>query len=331
MLGIIRSWLGGCALALACGAISVGYVSGVSAEDAYPTRGIRIMVPFSPGGSTDLLARGLGKHLSEVWKQSVIVENRPGAAGIVALRVALDAPSDGYTLVLHSDGISIAPAIYADLPFDVMRDFTPVALLARTSNVVVVGEKSPYHSLKELAEAGKEAGKVSYATAGVGSAQHMQAAKFATLAKLAEPVHVPFRGTPEALQAVMTGRADFVFAPLSNAVPLLKAGKLRALAISSGERSPLLKDVPTVAEAGFPGYAEEQWWGLFAPSKTPAAIIQKLEAETRVALQTAPMQKLIEQLSSTPGHAFGEDFSKVVEASIAANKVAAKEGNIQAK
>jgi tripartite-type tricarboxylate transporter receptor subunit TctC len=306
-------------------------VNMAASQDTYPDKPIRIIVPFSPGGSTDLLARGLGKHFTSVWNQPGIIENRPGGGGITALRAVLDAPRDGYTLLLHSDGFSITPAIYKELPYKPMEDFKPLALLARTANVVVVGENSPYHSLKELAAAGKTANNITYASAGVGSAQHMQAAKFATLAKLVEPVHVPFRGTPEALTEVMMNRVDFVFAPLSNAVPLLKSGKLRPLAISSARRSPLLPDVPTVAEAGFPGYDEEQWWGLFAPSGIPAEVMRKLEAETKVALKTEEMKKLIEQLSSTPGDAFDAAFTKVVEASIAANKAAAKEGKIEAQ
>ncbi len=317
-------------LMLVLGCFSVVSSRSASAADDFPKKTIRILVPFSPGGSTDLLARGLARHLSTAWKQSVIVENRPGAGGIIALNVALEAPRDGYTLVMHSDGISILPAIYDSLPFDVLRDFRAVALLARASNVVVVGDGSPYHSLKQLVEAGHVSGTLSYASAGVGSAQHMQAAKFASLAPLSLPVHVPFKGTPEALNAVMTGSVDFVFGPLANAVPLMKAGKLRALAITSRDHSPLLPDVPTVAEAGFPGYAEEQWWGLFVPAGVPEDITSKIEMETRSALQTLEMKTLVEQLSSTVGDKFGKEFSETLQSDIAANILAAKAGNIHA-
>ena len=317
-------------LMLVLGCFSVISSRSASAADDFPKKTIRILVPFSPGGSTDLLVRGLARHLSTAWKQSVIVENRPGAGGIIALNVALEAPRDGYTLVMHSDGISILPAIYDSLPFDVLRDFRAVALLARASNVVVVGDGSPYHSLKQLVEAGHVSGTLSYASAGVGSAQHMQAAKFASLAPLSLPVHVPFKGTPEALNAVMTGSVDFVFGPLANAVPLMKAGKLRALAITSRDHSPLLPDVPTVAEAGFPGYAEEQWWGLFVPAGVPEDITSKIEMETRSALQTLEMKTLVEQLSSTVGDKFGKEFSETLQSDIAANILAAKAGNIHA-
>ncbi|WP_213774602.1 tripartite tricarboxylate transporter substrate binding protein [Bradyrhizobium sp. dw_78] len=301
-----------------------------SAND-YPSRSIRIDIPFTPGGPTDLLARGLAKHFNADWKQTAIVENRPGAGGIVTLRVALDAPRDGYTLVLHSDGMSITPAVYATLPFDTLRDFIPIAMLAKTPNAVVVGEDSPYHTLAELVAAGQSSGKISYASAGIGSAQQMQAAKFASRANMKDPIHVPFKGTPEALTAVMAGRVDFVFAPMANAVPLIKAGKLRPLAISSAERSPLLPDVPSVAESGYPGFSEEQWWGLFAPAGVPQDVIEKIEAETKAAVETDDMKNLITQLSSSPGEAYGEQFGKILKADIETNTAAAKAAHIEAK
>lgn len=314
------------------GAATVLALSGLTgtatAQTDYPNQSIKILVPFSPGGSTDLLARGVAKHMSEVWKQPVIVENRPGAGGILALNAAAKARPDGYTLVVHSDGYSIAPAIYSKLPYDVQKDFTPVALLARAANAVLVSANSPYKSLQQLIDAGTVPHKLSFATAGVGSAQHMQAATFCAMAHIQEPVHVPFKGTPEALNDVIAGRVDFIFAPLSTAMPMIISGKLRPLAISTAKRSELLKDVPTVAEAGVPGFAEEQWWGMFAPSKVPAAVLQKLETETEVALKTPAMLKLIDSLSSTPGDLFGNDFGKLVDTSIASNKAAAKAYNI---
>jgi len=297
----------------------------------YPSKPIRILVPFSAGGSTDLLARGVAQHLSDAWKQPVIVDNRPGAGGIVALSSALDAPADGHTLLMHSDGFSIAPAIFAKLPYDVTKDFSPIALVARAPNVVAVAPDGPYKTLKQLVDAGKAAAKLSYASAGVGSAQHMQAAKFSAHAKIVEAVHVPFKGTPESLSEVMSGRVDFVFAPLSNAMPLITAGRLRPLAVSTADRSALLKDVPTVAEAGFPGFAEQQWWGLFAPSAVPAPVQRKIEAETRIALKSPAMLALIERLSSTPGDLFGKGFATLVNADILANTAAAKAANITAK
>jgi tripartite-type tricarboxylate transporter receptor subunit TctC len=317
-------------LIFAAGLLAAVHLGPASAADDFPTKLIRIVVPFAPGGPTDLIARGLARQFTNAWKQPVIVENRAGAGGIIGLKVALEAPRDGYTIVVHSDAMSIAPAIYDDLPFDVTKDFKAVALLARTPNAVVVGEDSPYHSLKELAQAGQVAGKLSYASAGVGSAQHMQAAKFAHLASLSDPVHVPFKGTPEALNSIMAGNADFMFAALSNAAPLIKAGKVRALAMSSAERSVFLPDVPTVAEAGFSGYAEEQYWGLFVPLGVPEEITSKIETATRNALATQEMKTLVEQLSSTIGDKFGKDFSSELRSDIAANILAAKAGNIHA-
>ncbi len=306
-------------------------VSRAESASDYPSRQIKIEVPFTPGGPTDLLARGLAKHFNADWNQTAIVENRPGAGGIIALRVALDSARDGYTLVLHSDGMSITPAIYAQLPFDIQRDFIPIVMLAKTPNAVLVGLDSPYHTLADLVAAGQTAGKVSYASAGIGSAQQMQAAKFAMRSNIQDPIHVPFRGTPEALTAVMAGRVDFVFAPLANAVPLIKAGKVRPLAISSSERSEFLPDVPTIAESGYPGFSEEQWWGLFAPGGVPQDTIDKLEAETKSILQADDLKNLITQLSSSPGGLYGDQFGEALKADIERNTVAAKADHIEAR
>jgi tripartite-type tricarboxylate transporter receptor subunit TctC len=302
----------------------------VRAADSYPSRTIRIVVPFAPGGPTDLLARGLAKRLSGVWNQSVIIENRTGAGGIIGLQAALGAPRDGYTLVVHSDAISVAPAVYSNLPFDVLKDFQPVAMLAHTPNVVVVGEGSPYHSLAELARAGQTPSKLSYASAGVGSAMHMQAAKFVNLAHIADPVHIPFKGTPESINAVMAGDVDFIFAPLSNAVPLIKAGRMRPLAISSAVRSRFLPDVPTVAEAGFPGYSEEQFWGLFVPAGVAPDITANIEAETEAALRSPEMIALAQDLSSDIGEKSGADFAALMRLLISGNFFTAKAENIHA-
>ncbi len=312
-------------------ALPILVAPGLAAAQDYPTKQIRLVVSFSPGGPTDLLARGLARYLSTLWKQPVIVDNKPGAGGIVTSTTVLDAARDGYTLGVYSDGFSIAPAIYAKLPFDAERDFVPIAQLARGANVVVVAADSPYTSLKQIVEAGQAKAKLSYASAGIGSAMHMQAAMFAVAAHLAEPIHVPFRGTPESLNDVGAGRVDFEFAPLSNAVPLIAAGRLRALAVTSAERSAFLPDVPTVAESGFPGFAAEQWWGLFAPAGVPPAVLARIESATRDALATTAMQDLVRQLSSTPGTFFGADFTRFVASEIAKNRTAAKAGNISAR
>ena len=294
----------------------------------YPTRVIRILVPFSPGGSTDLLARGLARHFQDVWKQPVVVENKSGAGGAIAFKDAATSPADGYTLVAHSDGFAIAPAIFSRLPYDSKSDFKPIAILARAPNVLVVSPSGPYKSVADLVKAGKVAGGLSYSSAGVGSAQHMQGAKFSAAAGLNAPVHIPFRGTPESLTEVATGRVDFVFAPLSTAMPMIKDNKLKPLAISTEERSELLKGLPTVQEAGVEGFDERQWWALFVNSKVPSEIIQKIEAETRTALQTPELLKLIESLSSTPGDLSGNELAEFVNKEIDRNMIAAKAAGV---
>jgi len=294
----------------------------------YPSKPIRLIVQFTPGGPTDLLARGLARYLSTAWKQPVIVENRPGAGGIIASNTLLQAPRDGYALGVYSDAFASAPSMFAKLPYDPAKDFIPVAQVGRVANVVVVGENSPYKTLAQLIAAGKTAQKVSFATAGIGSAMHLQAEKFAVDAKMLQVVNVPLRGTPESLNEVMAGRVDFEFAPLSNAVPLIKAGKLRALAVSTAERSSFLPDVPTVAEAGVPGFAAQQWFGIFAPKGVPADVVAKLSAATKASLATPEMQQLLMQLSATPGDVFGPAFGQFVAADILADAKTAKAANI---
>jgi tripartite-type tricarboxylate transporter receptor subunit TctC len=301
----------------------LGSSAQAAADSSYPTHPIRILVSFSPGGPTDLLARGLARHMTEVWKQQVIVENRPGAGGTMALRAIANAAPDGYTLVVHSDGYAIAPAVFANLPFDPLRDLTPIAQLAVAPNVLCVSPASTYKDVKALEQAGKTAGKVSYASAGFGSAQHMQAAKFASVAGILKPVHVPFKGTPEALVEVMSGRVDFVFAPISTAMPLIRDGKLRPIAISTSARSAELRDVPTIAESVLMGFNEEQWWGLFSGAKVPEDIKRKLQEEVRVAMKSPEMVQLLQKLYSTPSTLSGPDFASTVKNEIGLNKAAA--------
>lgn len=319
---------------LSVGALVIGLgqvlAAPVLAND-YPTRVIRILVPFSPGGSTDLLARGLARHFQEVWKQPVVIDNKPGAGGAIAFKDAVSSPADGYTLVAHSDGFAIAPAMLSRLPYDSKNDFKPVAILARAPNVLVVSPSGPYTSVADLVKAGRTVGGLSYSSAGVGGAQHMQAAKFSAAVGLNAPVHVPFRGTPESLTEVATGRVDFVFAPLSTAMPMIKDKILKPLAISTDERSELLKGLPTIQEAGVRGFDERQWWALFVNSKVPSKIIQKIETETRIALQTPELLKLIEFLSSTPGDLSGNELVEFVNKEIDRNIIAAKAAGIDSQ
>ncbi len=294
------------------------------ASEVFPNRTVRLIVQFTPGGTTDLLARGLARYLGQTWNVPVIVENRPGAGGMVASRAVLDAPHDGYTLGVYSDSFAIAPAIFAKLPYDPDRDFQPLVQVALAPNVVVVGSDSPYKTLAELIEAGKTKGKLSYATAGVGSAMHMQAAEFAAEVGLKDPVHVPFRGTPESLADVMGGRVDFAMGPFTNAVPMIDSGQLRALAGSSPERSPLLPNTPTTAESGYSGFVPQQWWGVMAPTGIPPDTLSKIVKSVKDGLDTREMKELVTQLYAVQSDVADADFVRLVNEDIKKNQATAE-------
>jgi tripartite-type tricarboxylate transporter receptor subunit TctC len=293
------------------------------ASDTFPNRTVRLIVQFTPGGTTDLLARGLARYLGQAWNVPVIVENKPGAGGLVASRTVLDAPRDGYTLGVYSDSFTIAPAVFAKLPYAPEQDFVPLVQIALAPNVVVVSADSTYKTLADLIQAGKAKGALTYATSGIGSAMHMQAAEFSAKVGLVDPVHIPFRGTPESLSDVMAGRVDFAMGPFTNAIPLIKSGALRPLAVSSPERSALLPETPTIAESGYPGFSQEQWWGLLVPAGVPADAMSTISKGVKAALKTTEMKELIANLYAVPSDVCDADFAQLLGDDIKRNKAMA--------
>jgi tripartite-type tricarboxylate transporter receptor subunit TctC len=236
---------------------------------SWPSKPVRIIVPFTGGSATDILARTFGQQLSEAWGQPVIVENRPGAGGTIGTGIVANAPADGYTLLVHSAAYSVNPSMYPDLPFDTRKAFVEIAPLGGQPNVLVVAPASGIKSVQDLVtQAKQKPGVFNYGSAGAGSGTHINAEKF-RLATGIEAVHVPYKGTPEALTDTMAGRVTFFFSPISAALPQVKDGKLIALAVSSARRSSALKDVPTIAESGVPGFDYNLWVGLFGPAAMP--------------------------------------------------------------
>ena len=270
------------------------------AQATYPDRPIRIIVPFTAGSGTDIIARVLGEQLSKALKQPVIVENRPGAGGTLgAGQVAKSAP-DGYTLLVHSAAHVANPAMYASLPYDTLKDFAGVAPLASLPNVLVVSPSKGYRSVRDLVEhARAKPGELNYASAGIGSATHMNVELFRTVANF-EATHVPFKGTPEALTETATGRVDFFFAPLSSALPFIKDGRLRPLAVGTLKRSPLLPEVPTTVEAGYPKSDYVFWVALLAPAATPRPIVDRLNVEAIKALNSPEARDKLAVLGAEP-------------------------------
>jgi len=247
---------------------------------AYPDKPIRMLVGFAAGGGTDTTARAIGQPLSEALGQQVIVDNRPGAAGNIAADITAHSVPDGYTILMGTiAALAINPSLYQKLPFDPIKDFEPISLAVSSMNVLVVHPSVAAKNVKELIALAKaQAGKLTYGSSGVGGAGHLAGVLFDQLAGT-KMIHVPYKGGAPAIIALVSGEVNMVFATAETAVPQVKAGKIRALGVTTAKRSALLPDLPTIAEGGLPGYEANNWYGLLAPAKTPAAIVERLNRE----------------------------------------------------
>jgi tripartite-type tricarboxylate transporter receptor subunit TctC len=280
-----------------CSIAAVALVAGIATHaqaDDYPSRPITIVVPFAPGGSSDVVMRLLSKHVSESLKQTVVIENRPGGAGNVAALAIKNAPKDGYTLMMgHTGSHAINATLYPDLKFHPLKDFSPIAPLISFNNILNVPAASPAKSAKELVALAKSRPDgLSYASQGVGTGGHLLGVLLAkhTGAKL---VHVPYRGVAPAVTDTVAGRVDMMFLSYLTAGPHVRSGKLRMLAIAGAKRHPQFPDVPTMGEAGFPGVEMEQWFGLFGPAGLPEPVVRKLNVEFVKALQNEGIRKTL--------------------------------------
>jgi len=254
-------------------------VAATSAAQTYPSKTIKIVVPFTAGSATDIMARVVGEKLQAAWGQPVVVENRPGAGGTLGATQVAKGEADGHTLLVVSTGHVVNPVLYSNLQYDTLGDFSGVTPLASLPSVLVVGAGSPYKTVAELIAAARaKPGVLNYASAGVGSATHVNAEKFRANANL-QVTHIPFKGTPETIVEVSSGRTDFMFTPVLASIPSIRDNRLRALAVSTAKRSSALPNVPTVAESGLPGFAFDFWIGMLAPSKTPKPVVAKINAE----------------------------------------------------
>jgi tripartite-type tricarboxylate transporter receptor subunit TctC len=267
---------------------------------AYPDKPIHIIVPFTAGSGTDIVARTVAESMARSLKQPIVIENRPGAGGTLGATQVAKGPADGYTLLVHSAGHAANAAIYPALPYDTVTDFAGVTALASLPNVLVAAPSKGFRSVRDLVDKARaRPGTLNYGSAGYGSATHMNAEIFRLSANF-EALHVPYRGTPEAMTETTAGRIDFFFAPLSSALPLIKDGRLQALAVGTAERSPLLPETPTTIEAGFGRSDYIFWVALLAPAATPRPVIDRLHAEAVKALASPEVMKKLEVLGAVP-------------------------------
>lgn len=271
-----------------------GMFSPVSAQSNTTDRPIKIVVPFSPGGGTDTIARTLSAGMSKELGQTVIVENKPGAGTIIGSDAVAKSAPDGTTILIATFAHAVNPSLRSKLPFDTDKAFDPVVLIGRSPNILVVPADSPYKNIKELVAAAKaHPGKLTFASQGVGTSAHLAGELFNNLAGV-NLTHVPYKGAGPALNDLLGGQVNMMFATATAAAPLIEGGKVRALGVTTPERSPVRPDVPSIAEAGVPGYAAESWYGFFVPAGTPADVVAKLNAATAKAAKSEAFRKRVE-------------------------------------
>lgn len=299
-----------------------------SAADDYPNRPVRMIVPFPPGGSNDVVGRLLAKQLSEELKQQVYVDNRGGAGGTIGTEACAVSAPDGYTICIISIAHAVNPWLHK-LKYDPIKSFVPVTILATGPNVLVVNPEAPFKNVKELLAAAKAApGQLNYASAGVGSFQHLGGELFKLMAGV-NIVHVPYKGGGPAMQDVVAGHVKIMFSSLIQTTPLIKSGQLRALGTGGAKRSAVLPDVPTIAEGGIPGYVADNWWGIVMPAGTPQPLVDKIFAATQNSLKAQAVKAQFDREGASIVTMNSAEFTDYIKAEIVKWERVVKEGNFQ--
>jgi tripartite-type tricarboxylate transporter receptor subunit TctC len=289
-----------------------------ASAQAYPTKPVRMVVPFPPGGSLDIAGRLIAQKLTEAWGQSVVVENKPGAGGNIGADLVAKSPADGYTILMGALSThAVNPNLYKTMPYDAAKDFAPITLIAVTPNVLVVNASSPVNNVKEfIAYAKANPGKLAFGSGSNGSAGHLAGELF-KVETGTDAVHIPFKGGAPATQALLAGDTQFMFDNLANAMAQVKAGKLKALAVTTAKRSPLAPDLPTMAEAGLPGFDISTWYGFFAPAGTPPAIVAKWNADVTKILNSPDVRAKFVADGAEPSPNTPEQFAQMIAAELA--------------
>ena len=299
--------------------------------ETFPSKPVHILVPYAAGGAVDVLARTMGQALAKIWGQQPVIDNRPGAGGIVASQALTQAQPDGYTLMLVASGHPLNQFIYSSVPYDTFRDFTAISEVASSPLAIVVPRDSPYKDLKGLLDAArKEPDKLSYGMSGNGTSAHLagELLKYMSGVKI---VAIPYKGGAPALTAVISGEIPLSINPLAEAVGQLDGGPLRALAVTSAQRSKALPDVPTVAESGVPGYDVSVWWGFLGPARMPPEIVAKLEADLNTALRDPTVLSTLDKIGATPVGSSSKEFDAYMHAEATKWEPVLKAANIRAQ
>lgn len=279
---------------------------------AYPSKPVHVVISFTPGSSTDIVGRIVLQKLSEMWGQPVVPENRAGAGGSIGSAAVAKAAPDGYTLLINSNAHSVNPAIYAQLPYDILKDFTEIAPLAIQPNVLVVTAESPYKTLMDVVNSAKsKPGSLNIGHAGIGSGTHLNTEKFIAAAGI-KVTEVPFKGTPEVVAAMLSGDVQAYWAPISAAMAMVKGGKLRPLAVSTAKRNPQMPDVPTTGEAGVKGADSPLWFGLWGPAGLSADLVNKINADVRKALADPGVKERLVNGGNETMNMSPQEFSRLV-------------------
>ena len=299
--------------------------------ETFPSKPVHILVPYAAGGAVDVLARTMGQALAKIWGQQPVIDNRPGAGGIVASQALTQAQPDGYTLMLVASGHPLNQFIYSSVPYDTFRDFTAISEVASSPLAIVVPRDSPYKDLKGLLDAArKEPDKLPYGMSGNGTSAHLagELLKYMSGVKI---VAIPYKGGAPALTAVISGEIPLSINPLAEAVGQLDGGPLRALAVTSAQRSKALPDVPTVAESGVPGYDVSVWWGFLGPARMPPEIVAKLEADLNTALRDPTVLSTLDKIGATPVGSSSKEFDAYMHAEATKWEPVLKAANIRAQ
>jgi tripartite-type tricarboxylate transporter receptor subunit TctC len=316
---------------IACAALAAAAAGAVFAQAGYPGKPVRMIVPSSAGGGTDIVARIIAPELSKRLGQQVVIDNRPGAGTMIGIEVAAKSPADGYTVLMGLSTLAINSALYKKVPYDPQRDFAPITQVVSSASIIVVHPSIPVKTLKELiAFARARPGQLNYASAGAGTYPHMTMALFLSMAKL-KMVHIPYKGTAPAMIDMVAGQVATMAATILTGMPQIRAGRLRPLGITSAARSPIVPDIPTVAEAGLTGYESVQWYGMLAPAKTPRDIVNRLHTEVTAVLKQPEIRARFAGDGADTVGSSPDEFTRYIQSELVKWAKVARDAGIQAE